>query len=337
MAIIQCAISGLKIQVSHVPMTLTPQDGYYHPIFALPYKKLYGLYSKHCTEQLTPEESYLLFLAFLNSTDKIAWYHHATCKPRDLTTRKLIENNLAQLIKVIELTNLIQHPSFKQPSFSVNLDNSKLLQIPNWINAWEDNIKDFHKGISFQRLQEDIVKIENKLSYCIKSSYPEERYTHLVANWADKTAGFPANKSEEWKAIIRASFNKTKMFHTPLTTLHEIKNYCTENIEQGSIFWFTLMSILNAAINKHSSYLGIEGIDILGYAILPNNKTQYETELERVKATAPINEPKSSDYPSHADYIKAKLKYRVSILAEKTAAATAAANTINITGKDTKL
>ena len=244
-----------------------------------------------------------------------------------------------------------RHPSFKQPAFSVNIDNSKLLQIPNWIHAWETNIADFHRGISYQKLQEDIVKLENKLTYCIKSAIPEERYIHLVADWADKIAEFPVAKKEEWKAIIRKSYSDSKMFHTPLATLREIKDYCTENIEHGSIFSHTLMKTLSVAIEKHSSYLGIEPIDILGYAIIPDKPTKYETELELIKATAPKTEPQKSEYKTNAEYIRAKLKYRSVMLSNNSALEleletktgikiekkTESTTNLNITGKETKL
>lgn len=318
MAKIRCAISGLTLEIPHVPLTLSAEIGYYHPIFALPYRKLYGLYSKHCAGELTETDSYLLFLAFLHSTEQIKWEAPASLTPGE-STSYLVENNLLQLIKIIETTSMILHPAFVQPSFVVSKDNSLLHQIPNWIEAWENNIKDFQEGYKSKRMQEDLQKLENKLSYYLKSGLNPEEYAFAVASWADKAAGFPNHKTEEWCKIIRTCFNSERMFSTPLLELKKIKAYCEENIEVGSIHFHALMSTLNEGINRNLNFLGVSGISIqtVGYNLIPPSSTAQSTELAAIIANAPEEPPKRTEYSSDMEFLKAKLRYRVLSLHQK--------------------
>ena len=322
MAKINCAISGLTFSCDYGPLTLNHKDGYYHPIFALPYKKLYGLYSKHCAGHLTATDSYLLFLAFLHSTEQVIWESPAACNPRDSSTKSLIENNLAQLIKVIETTNCISIPSFKQPSFVVCATNSNLETVPNWIGAWDRNIEDLKDGYLATKVLQDIVALENKLSYYLKSGLNPENYSFAVANWAAKAADFPAHKEEAWCKIIRSCFNSSKMFSTPISEIREVKEYCEENIEAGSIHYHALMSTLREGTSRHTNFLGLGAVGSLeskGYTLLPIDSTKNQTEVEAIIAKAPIDQPVRIDYNSDLEFIKAKLRYRVALNASSNA------------------
>jgi len=311
MAKIQCAISGITFSCDHLPITLLSKDGYFHPIFALPYRKLYGLYSKHCAGHLTSTDSYLLFLAFLHSTDQVSWKVPASCSPRDKKTIALVENNLAQLITVIEQTGVIAIPSFTQPSFIVREDNSKLEVLPNWIAAWRSNIEDFKEGYATQRLQESIQKVENKLSYYLCSGIDPAKYSHAVASWAARAAEFPPTREEAWCKIIRSCFNSAKMFATPIDDIREVKEFCEENIEAGSIHFHALMSTLREGAARHTDFLGLTNPNALGYSLLSVDVTKNSAELEAIIAKAPNEAPKRTDYKDDFSFLRAKLRYKV--------------------------
>lgn len=317
MAKITCAISGITFTTQHSPITLTAKEGYFHPIFALPYRKLYGLYSKHCAGELTPTDSYLLFLSFLHSTEQISWEVPASCPPSSAATIALVENNLQQLILSIETTNIILTPSFKQPSFTVRKENSSLEQIPNWIAAWESNVIDFKEGYASAKLREDLVKTENRLSYYLKSGVDPKSYSHVVAAWANKAADFPPNKSEEWQKLIRSCFNSARMFSTPIADIREVKEYCEQNIDAGSIHFHALMSTLREGSARHVNFLGLTSTNSLGYSLLSEDTTKNEAEIEAIIAKAPTEYPKRADYPSDLAFIRAKLRYKVASLASK--------------------
>jgi len=313
MATIKCAISGLDIKVSHGPFILDAKEGYYHPIFALPYKRLYGLYSKHIAGELTETDSYLLFLAFLHSTDQIEWNHPATRNPRDKTTIALVENNMQRLIQTIEKTNIIRHPSFKQPSFAVYKDNSSLLQIPRWIDAWNNNLNEFYLGEIAARDRENLVKVENKLQWWIKSQYTPERYIAYIARWASLAGEFPDSKKEAYMKTIRLSFSESKTFYNDIPALKEVLTYCENNIEQGSIYSYSLFSTLRTAIAKRSDFLGLTN----GYTLLPVDTTKNDIEVEVIKSKATLEPPVRTDYSSDIEFTKAKLRYRVALISAK--------------------
>lgn len=340
MAKLKCAISGLTFSISSVPITISETSGYFHPIFAAENKQLYSLYVKYLANQLTETDSYLLFLAFMHSTDKIKWNYPAKCNPNKPTTKALVANNIQQLIRVIETTNLITHPKFKQPGFSVNKDNCNLLQVPNWIKAWEHNIVAFNNNYYSERIYEKLKKVENKLTNFLHSSMSPEEYVFAVANWAALAADFPKDKAEDWKKIIRSCYNKKKMFATPLATLREIKSYCEENIELGSIHSYSLFGALKTGIANHSDFLGMDTISNLGYTLLSLDTTKNEQEIQSIKAKATLEPPNRLDYASNFEYIKAKLRYKVAIkdLEKDTEPEPESKlNQLNIQGKNTKL
>ena len=321
MAKITCAISGVRFECSHFRnIQISHTAGYFHPIFACNQNILYDLYSDHCKGRLGPADSYLLFLAFLNNSGQVTWKHPATLHPNHFATRQLIENNLSQLITVIEQSNRIVNPRFKQPSFVVTYENCKLTQIPNWVEAWQENIYNFGKRLATEKEQQDLVKIENRFTYLILSGQPPKNYAHVIADWADKAAEFPPNKREEWKRIIRCCFSDNKMFQTPLNELKDLKDYIECNVAVGSIHFHSLMQVIKEGIYRHTNYLG-NSSEALGYTMLPTLTTQdvdafnasqkrVEAELLSMAEKAPDKEPVESEYSSKIEYLKAKFRYR---------------------------
>lgn len=316
---INCAISGLSFSVEHFQIAIPHTQGYFHPIFAATYSQLYSCYDSHCKGNLTPTESYLTFLAFLHNTHQIEWQHPATLNPSHPSTIKLVANNIAQLLEVIEKTACIKHPSFMQPSFKVTYANSSLLEIPNWIVAWSDNIYSFYSKRATDIEIQDAQKIENRLSYLILSGVEPAKYTDVIADWAsDASGGFPEEKEELYKKTIRACFNIDKMFNTPLPLLKEIKDYCECNIDVGSIHFHTLLAVLTEGISRHIDYLGGSSLS-LGYTLLTSSESSLSketelknrAELETIAASAPSEAPIASDYQSSLAFLKAKLAYAV--------------------------
>lgn len=312
MANINCAISGIKFSCEHLPITVATAEGYYHPIFALPQKKLLPLFSKHCQGHLTPTDSYLLFLAYLWSTEQVEFNVPASCPPTSAATAQLVEQNLRQLIEVIELTACISTPHFKQPSYTVYKDNSLLEQVPNWIAAWNSNIEDFRTGYREQRLEDAIKKAENRLTQAILSGEEPHRYAQVIASWAAKAGDFPRDKSELYQKTIRSCFNSEKMFSTPLPLLKEIKEYCEVNIEVGSIHFHTLYETLKEGIGRHTNFLELSPSSLGDTYLLPEGSSLNDIELAAIRKKAPESAPKRTEYATDVDFLRAKLRYAVS-------------------------
>lgn len=328
MANITCAISGLRFSCTYMKgISLDHTLGYFHPIFALPEKELYLLYNKHLKGELTQSESYLTFLAFLHSSDKIDWQHPVTLDPVSSTARKLIDTCFPKLLEAIQQTDAISHPSFQQPAFKVSHTNSSLEQIPSWIAAWLSNIRGFKKGLADDRILRKMQEVENNLSYLLLSGDDLPNFAHVVADWASLTAEFPPDKEELYKKTIRSCFNTTKMFNTPLELLKEIKDYCECNIEAGSIHFHALSNVLKEGIRKNLDYLGGSSL-ALGYTLLEDSdiatiakgskanaeeRLKTSAEVAVIIAKAPATKPTRLEYPDPVAYIKAALAYRIAM------------------------
>jgi len=329
MANITCAISGIRFSCSGLDSISIPHTaGYFHPVFALEHKELHSLYSSHCRGKLTAKDSYLLFMALVHSSGHIDWKHPATIDPNSPKTISLIENNLSQMLSILSQTDAIRHPSFQQPKFKVTYENCHLIQIPNWIEAWQDNIDDFKYGRADLKQQQDLQEVENSLSKLILSGDSPERYAHVIANWASQAAEFPADKDELYQKTIRSCFNITKMFNTPLALLKEIKDYCECNIEAGSIHFHSLSAVLKEGISRNLDYLGGSSL-ALGYTLLPSEdmspackkaELKNQAEVAALAAKAPETKPVRADYATSLDFLKAELAYRVALNASKQAA-----------------
>lgn len=312
MAKVICGISGIEYKCQHIPMILNKRETA-HPIFFLKQRKLLELYQLYSENRLTEIDSYLLFTALLYSTDSINF--SVPCRQTS-QTQKIIAANIAQLVKVIHLSNAIQHPSFKLPGYYIRQETAGLDTIHNWLKSCLTNITTFKLGIAREKELDEIRSVENKLAAIIKS--PENgdiKIAAAVAKWANLAADFPAANSEYWMSIIRKCYNITHMFSTPKADLVAIKEHCENNLEPGSLYFHTLMKILKTGIANHNDFLGLGNLGdtpSAKYTLLdtpPDNSREIEA-LENIAATAPTKEPVESDYPNKLAFIRAKLAYK---------------------------
>jgi len=318
MSKVTCAISGLQFQTSYLEfLAIDHTEGYIHPVFTLSSKQLHKLYIRHCRGLLIPTDTYLLFMALLHSSDSIDWQYPSSLAPLNLQTAVLIENNIRQLVEVLAQSKAILHPHFVQPKFRVTYDNCSLAQIPNWIKAWRKNINNFGEAQLDEKEYESLKRLTNKLTVLINSSTEPEVMAQTVAHWASRAAEFPKDKIVLYKTTIANSFNRARMFNTPLALLKEVKEFCQSNIDVGSIHFHTLTKTLDAGIKNHIDYLGGDSQSV-GYTLLPsitlNDREviqKNEAELAILISNAPDKEPSSSEYSSSVDFLRAKLAYRV--------------------------
>jgi len=315
MARITCAISGIRFQCSYLEaVSISHTEGYFHPIFAAPYKTLDKLFAEYTRGKLSSNDSYLLFIAYLHSSGSVSWSYPASCNPNDIITRRLVDANITKLVTVLEKSACIRYPGFKQPSYNITSANSALTSIPAWIQAWEDNIEQFLYGRHSQNEVEKLQAIENRLSRLILSGSDTSSYSHIVAEWACNAAEFPADKADRWKKLIRSSYSTAKMFATPLAELREIKDYCECNIEVGTIHFHSLQQVLTEGISRHVNFLGAVNTSDLGYTLLPLDITKADkntAEIIAISEKAPSSEPVRTDYTSSIDFLRARLAYKV--------------------------
>ena len=296
MAKLRCPISGILYSCDHIPVTVAIA----HPVFSLQPKKLIGLYARYTKGELPNTDSYLLLLALLNTIESLEWRVPCSLDPKEPSTAALIATNIAQLVTVLEKSNAITIPSFKQPGYIITYNNSDLANLPIYIKAWRDNIRDFHSAYKQDKLDAKARAIEATLQKLINNG--EDKLTAVkLADWAHLCASFPADKVEAYQKLIRSCYNQEKMFKYKLSQIEEVKEYCLANIEPGSIYSHALYSTLEKGIDLNKGYLGYTLLDISN---IGNNE-----ELAILVAKAPEEEPVRTDYTSSVEFLKAKLRY----------------------------
>lgn len=315
MAKILCGISGIEFSCEHLPIYLDSRE-YAHPIFFMPQKKLLGLYQKHRHGELPEIDSYLLFLAYLNSTDLIEW--RVPAKFHSLTTA-IINQHFDSLVSAVEKINRIKNPSVQFSHIAVSPDTSKLTNVSYWIAAWEDTYEQFISGYATQRTKQEIADIEEKLNYlCKDANRSEVQFATRLASWADKAGSFPRFPvqvgatvmpcNEYWKQIIRKCTNAESIFNIPSKDLQELLEHCQEYIDAGSIYAFNLFKILKEGIAKQTNFLGLGDFQ---FSILSGDTSTEQANKIAIIQNAPTSEPRRLDYPSQFAYLKAKLAYEM--------------------------
>jgi hypothetical protein len=315
MAKILCGISGVEFSCEHLPIYLHSRE-YAHPIFYIPQTKLLGLYQKYRHAELNEIDSYLLFLAYLNSTDLIEWRVPAQ---RTNQTASVIANNFESLVRIVEQMNRIKNPNVHFSHISVNPDTKTLQNVKYWITSWEATYESFISGYATQRLQQELVDIEEKLEFLIKDANRSEvKFAARLAEWADRAGNFPrfpvqvGNNlipcNEYWKQIIRKCTNSESIFLIPSKDIKELLDHCEEYIEAGSIYAHNLFKIVRTGLQKQDDFLGLGDFT---FSVISESDSIEIANKKAIIQSAPQEEPNRLQYPSQFAYIKAKLAWEM--------------------------
>ena len=328
MAKITCSYSGVVFNCEHMPISLSSRE-IAHPLFFTPKKRLISLAGQWAANRLSPTESYLLYLALLNSTELIVWRTPAIYGEK---TPAVIANNMEYLIHIIGKIDLISHPSFALPSFAISYDTAELTNSYHWIQAWITNYNDWYEGYKTasrnESLKHAIESRETALEKLIKSPQSNQlKLAKLISDWAETAGAFPKSAtlhpitnryvplSEYWKQIIIACINEDKIWYFPEADILELIDHCEDNIAHGSIYAYQLMSTLKTGIKNQNNYLGYGDTDLMGettqFRILDPSASVEDVNKIAIIQSAPEFEPNQGQYKSKFEYIKAKLKWEM--------------------------
>jgi hypothetical protein len=329
MAKLTCSKSSVLFSCEHMPITLSSRE-YAHPMFSVSKKKLLGLSGKWAANQLSPTESYLLYLSLLDSTDLIIWRVPAIYTNQ---TAQIVSNNMEQLIRIIGKIDVISHPAFVLPKFAISPDTCDLTNSVHWIQAWHTNYVDWYDGLAesaaAEKLKSTLSTREESLHRLIKSPTSkanESQLAPILAGWAEVAGGFPSFKtlhpvtktylpvSEYWKQIIRACANEDSIWKFPLSDITELIEHCEDNVIHGSIYAHALMKLLRSGAKKHTDYLGFGDVDLSGrsatvFSLLDATSSAGDANKLAAIQSAPDHEPRPQSYPNRFAYLKAKLSW----------------------------
>jgi hypothetical protein len=319
---ILCAISGIEFQVEHFPGYLTSRE-VSHPIFYLPQKKLLSYLGKWAGQELTPTDSYLLFLAILNSSELVEFRVPVSRSPE---TDAIIAQNMEALAKVVSRLNAVTNPSVIFPRYAIGPETKYLGNIKHWIENWNQSWQDFQDGFSREYENRKLITRETALERLIKNPHlPISAYSSKIAEWAAVAGNFPTyntispftgmriTMSDYWKDIIAKCSREESIFSVPQIDIQDLLDHCEGNIAIGSIYSNALFKVLRNAISRQRNFLGLGDMDLTRgkFQILTSSDTTETANIKAMIDSAPETEPRLEQYPNKIAYLKAKLRFQM--------------------------
>ena len=307
MAKILCAYSGISFTCEHFPISLTSREAS-HPIFHVPQKRLLGFLGKWSAHELTPTDSYLLFLALLNSSENVEFRVPVV---RHLGTDAIIANNMEFLSRTVIKLNTVINPHVVFPRFAITPETKKLENIHHWIENWAQEYKNFIDGYVDFTTSMKLVRREAALERLIKNPFKNvSTYSGALADWAEEASeDWPRDKTGVyWKEIIQKCSTDVGLYSIPIKHIEELLNHCELDIPAGSIFSYKLKEILRRAISKQKEFLGTGRTT---FEILGDDDTIEIANMSAIIQKAPEFEPKLDQYPNKLAFLKAQLAWKL--------------------------
>lgn len=313
-----CSISGVEFNCDHFPGYLHSRETF-HPIFNMPQRALIPYARKWSAGELTETDTYLYFLALLNSTDLIDFRVPVI---RTQQTQQIIALNLDKLLIAVWNINSVNHPAIVFPRYVITQDTRDLSTVSFWIDNWRSIYNDFQNGCRRDIKDREAARKEAIVERLIKNPHkPIQSYVSQLANWAKVAACFPTFRTvsrftelpcscdDYWvDCICRIASNA---FAVPLEDLKEIQEHCESNIPIGSIFSNAFFKLLRSAIYAQEELLGTRrSADPRPQYSIIDTPTDLENALiANAILKAPTSEPQRKDYPSNLEFMKAKFRW----------------------------
>lgn len=320
---ILCSKSGIHFTCEHFPAYIHSRETH-HPIFDISQKELIQYIKKWASNELTETDSYLYYLALLNSTSLVQWRVPAQ---KTEITKSLIANNMDYLIQTISKMNCITSPVFKPAFVAISPETKTLENSMHWIHMWNESadrfVSDYSSAFADERMKERINARETILYKLLHDpNKPESIVASHLAEWADDAGGFPTHlitingrsiqMNEYWKEIIRACVKSDAMFAINDLHLDKLLEYCEENIDAGSVYGHRLFKFLRRGEEVKQAFSDFADVDLTGmpkFRILDASSSVEDANKLAMIDSAPLEEPKSSNYPDKISYLRAKAKY----------------------------
>lgn len=331
MAKILCSISGVEFNTDHFNISLTSRE-YSHPIFHINSERLISLTTKWLDQELSPTENYLLYLSLFRSTGLMDFRVPAMLSPELLP---IIAQNMHSLVamveKILDASDARKQEVLHLPTFVVSPDTKYLLDSAEWIKIWENNYKEYLDSYKSATLMDKINRKESLLERHIKDRTKDiSTYAHQLASWAALAGKFPEfnaglssdilngaqmSLSSYWQHIIKSCARTESIWDIPNEDIQELIEHCEENIDHGSIYAHTLMSLLKAGIARKKDFLDLGSFDLGAngstFRILDASASIEDANKLAAIDSAPIHEPREKDYPNKLAYIKAKMNWQM--------------------------
>lgn len=328
MSRILCAISGVPFKVEHFTLYNSARESH-HPIFDLSADKLLALSEDYVDDKFTDVENYLLYLALFKSTGLVTFRVPAI---QTQHTQSIIAKNMIPLMGIVSKLQVLGIDRIKNvlslPQFVISPDTKSLYTTKDWIEVWENAYKDYKDKYKSSTLLDKIHNMETNLERYIKDKTKDiSTYAPSLARWAAiagnfptcdagldadliKTTGRQMTLSEYWQFIIKLCAKAEPVYSIPDADIQELIEHCEENIEQGTIYAFNLMTLLRSASKKKTDFFAFGDIDVRStFKILDPSASVEDANIQAMIDSAPTDKPVEKDYPNKLAYFKAKVKW----------------------------
>jgi hypothetical protein len=293
---------------------------YVHPIFAAEPKWLLSRMGHWAAQKFTPEESKLLFLAILHSTELVEF--RATAHPEN----NIVQLNMEPLARIFSWMLGINRVHLVMPKFVIQTDNRRLLNIRHWIETWYDARKQFEDGYSRYLLDRKLADKEQALERLIKNSQrTTEDYAGLLCTWAMQASSAPKGMHEYWRELF--CLKGLKIYAAKAIDLQELLDHLEECLEHGSIFAASTLKHIRTLVHKNKAGLnyglGITDEDLAEIESSPFKIVEGSVEEHNIRvvaASAPEEEPIASKYSSRIAYLRDKAAWELAKKAREYAA-----------------
>lgn len=324
---ILCAKSGIDFTCEHFPGYLSSGE-VSHPVFSLSQKKLLSYAGKWTNGGLTQIDSYLLFLALLDSTERVQWRTPAARVPE--ITDAIVAQNMDSLILTVCKLNAVPIHADIFPHFVIGPETKFLRNVNHWIEAWMEAHKEYQNAFRKSNIAETVSRRELALERMLKNPHRSiASYANQIAEWAAVAGTFPTfivtpenpNSSittpiscaEFWKdIIIKCCTYKNLPPKVAMYDLQDLIRHCEENIPPGSIYSHALFKVLRDTVKLKNNYLGTgDEPRRKTYEFLEESKDVEDINIKAMIASAPIEEPKIEQFGSKFEFMKAKMRWQM--------------------------
>lgn len=279
-----------------------------HPIFYASVEYLDKLYKAwHDGKLQDKKDQRLLFLAMLNATNHIDWYHHADPKPA------VVSKHMESMHDHMMWMTDVMLPSLKLPRYAVNEHTAKLENVGNWLDCWTNIREEFDRGYMSRSEQEKAARKKSALDLLATTKNVDDgskqrrlAYLRTLADWAALALQFPAELTEHWKQIIRCQTALTALDFRPVD-VEELLEHITEYGDYDSTHYFALLKHVKQVLEdaKGTSVSNLNFADLIADSPsqfrLPSTATEAVNVANQV-ALAPTSKPVRTDYPSSVAY-----------------------------------
>jgi hypothetical protein len=333
MAKILCSISGIEFNTDHFNIGLFSRE-YSHPIFHINSQRLIELTPRWLDQSLTPTENYLLYIALFKSTGLMDFRVPAEYSPDIIPVIAQNMHHLVQMVeKILDATDARKQEILHLPTFVITPDTKHFLDSAEWIKIWHNNYKEYLDSYKTATLAQKINQKESILERHIKDRTKDiSVYAHQLASWAALAGKFPdfdvdvsdlsafkqtptIKMSQYWQYIIKSCAKTESIWDIPQVDLDDLIEHCELNIDHGSIYAHTLMSLLRAGSERKKDFFDLGDFNIgangTTFRILDASASIEDANKLAAIDSAPIEMPNEKDYPNKLAFIKAKLNFKL--------------------------